>query len=1046
MQVGILGPLEVRADGASIPLGGVRLRTLLIRLALAPDRPVSVEALSDAVWHSRSDAEVPRNGLHALHALISRLRGALPDGATVRSVEGGYRLGLAPEAVDAVRFEQLARSGRAELDAGRPDVAAARLGEALALWRGEALADVADAPFAAATIARLDEMRLTAIEDRARANLHRRSEIPQLVGELQALSSAHPARERVRELLIRALHADGRPAEALESYERFRATLAEKYGTDPSPELRQAHLAVLRDDGQPTASRRTNLRAEVTSFVGRRAERTLVSQRLTEARLVTLVGPGGVGKTRLAATVAADLVDATAAVWLVELGSVTDPGDVARTVLGVVGGRGGAVDSSRDPVDRLVHALSSGTALLVLDNCEHLLDATAALAEELLARCPSLTLLATSREPIGIAGEAFVPVDPLVVPRRGAPVEHFLDSSPVRLFADRARAARPDFAATAANVAVIADICRRLDGLPLAIELAAARVRTLPVEHLLERIDSRFTLLTGGGRTAIPRHGTLRAVVAWSWDLLEDEERLLMESLAVFAGPITLDAVENICATRAPVVDAVSALVDKSLLRMVDGPTLHYHMLETIREYALEALTVRGDADRIRRAHARYFLARAEAAAPHMRGPEQLRWIELLTAERGNLLGAWHFCCSTGDADTAVRLATALSFYLTVHGDHREAARLLRMALDLAVESGERVREPATAAYLLNAVLAGDVAPIAATIDRFRGAAKSGHPSSGVIEPLLAIVSGDTAAGLTAIDTSRPHPSPFARAMLCLVRSMLNSNAGDLGDASRDLAAAADLFEKVGERWGLVTSLTFLGIAQTMLGRPSHAIAALERSMLPARELGSDDYQRLWLATAHEYAGDIDTARTYLHQVAAGIPAARHLALARLKLADMARREGDVSAADRESSSAWRAVGAGGDSDAVFQALYRTASGRLALAAGDGIGGRRELRAAHRAAVSTSDMVLVAMVGTAVAELLAEQGELPMAAEMLGAAHALRGAADALHPDVAGLTKRLRTALSSRPFGAAYDRGLRLRRSAALEILEAGLMSPPGPR
>jgi predicted ATPase/DNA-binding SARP family transcriptional activator len=1005
VQVGILGPLEVRADGDAVAIGGARLRTVLARLTLDAGRTVPAGTLADAVWPAGTDTR------HALHSLITRLRRALPAAGVVRSVADGYRLDVAPDAVDAVRFERLARAGRDALHAGQADVACRHLRAALALWRGDALADVPDAPFAAVAAARLDELRLTAQEDRAHAALLAGADPAGPVAELYALIAAHPGRERAHALLMRALHADGRAAVALDHFERVRADLADRLGVDPSSELRAAHVAVLRADRSRPPPRRGNLRAPLTSFVGRQRERELTVDRLAGARLVTLTGPGGVGKTRLACAVAAELAGGLpGGAWLVELAAVTDPDDVAATVLDALGDGG-------------PRAISRAT-LLVLDNAEHLLDPVAALAEELLGRYPSVRVLVTAREPLGIQGESIVPVPPLPVAPPTATAEELRESPAVRLFADRAVAANPGFAVTAANVAEVADICRRLDGLPLAIELAAARARSVPLDHLATVVDDRFTMLTGGSRTALPRHRTLAAVVAWSWDLLSDEERRLAEALSVFPGTITPSAAERVGPSGVPVRATLACLADKSLLQPVGGPDLRYRMLETIREYGTARLAEGAAAARA--AHARHFLDIAEAAAPDLRGPAQLGRLPALHAERDNLLGALRFAVGTGDADTAVRLASALSFPLTLYGDHAGAARLLRTALELPGTASAEVRAAAVAGYLLNTLISG-VDP--GDLDRFRAAARSAHPSAYSIEPLIAALSGAPADDLLPAGPPS-HTTPWGRAMFWLLRALLRDHNGDLGETVLDLEAAAREFRAVGERWGLATSLTRLGIARAQLGDMAGGHDALSRAVVPAGELGNDDHQRIGLAVVREYAGDPTAARAELHRVLAGSPPAHHTAMARLRLGDLDRRAGNLSGAACEYERADRAAALGGELDQHLRAQRLASRALLAVAREDPGAARRELAAGFAGTPS-------ATVAVALAAAIAAEGDPAAAARVLGAAHRLRGAADASNPDVVRVTGALRAlgdGLTER-----YESGRSLPRAAASALLHAEL-------
>ena len=603
--IGLLGPLEVRdRDGALVPVAGARLRTLLIELALAPGKLVPTAQLVDAVWGD----EPPAGAGNALQALVSRLRRALPE-AVVESHPAGYRLLIEPSAVDVTLFERLVADGRAALP-DDPARAASTLREALSLWRGPALLDVAGVAFFQPTLTRLDELLMTATERRVEADLQL-GRGAELVTELTALVAEHPLRERLVGALMRALSEAGRPAEALTVYERTRQTLADQLGTDPSPELSAVHTAVLRGqiDKAPAptveAARRTNLRTPLTSFVGRDADVAAVSELIDDYRLTTLVGPGGFGKTRLAVEVSRAMLDQLPdGVWLVELAAVADGTEVPAAVLASMDLREPSLvgrEKAQDPVDRLIAALRSRSALLVLDNCEHVVAAAATLADRLLAECPRLRVLATSREPLGITGEAVWPVDPLGLPPEDVESRDLLSYDAVRLLVDRARAVRPGFTVTNDNASAVARICRVLDGMPLAIELAAARMRTMAVAQLAERLDDRFRLLTGGSRTAVPRHQTLRAAIDWSWELLSDAERVLLRRLAVFTGGATQEAVQRVCAdavvTADQVPDLVAALVDKSLLVVSGDEVPRYRMLETIRAYGLDRLDEAGEGE-----------------------------------------------------------------------------------------------------------------------------------------------------------------------------------------------------------------------------------------------------------------------------------------------------------------------------------------------------------------------------------------------------------------------------------------------------------------
>ncbi|MGW2825532.1 AfsR/SARP family transcriptional regulator [Streptomyces sp. NPDC001443] len=715
----ILGTTQaLRPDGTSVAVGGARLRALVTVLALRPGRTVPASLLVDEVW----DGDPPADAPGALQALVGRLRRALGADA-VASVEGGYRLTAAADDVDLHRFERLTADGLRALADGDPAKAAGVLDDALALWHGPALADLPDRT---ARAARCETRRLDALRARHTAGLAL-GQAEQSLPELTALCEAHPLDEPLQTLRLRALRDAGRTAEALAAYEDVRQLLADRLGSDPGPELRALHTELLNPPeatagparqapgGRPPAladeprdSRRPgNLRARLTSFVGREADIDAIRGDLAGARLVTLLGPGGAGKTRLSQESAEGVRDvARDGVWLAELAPVDDPSDVPEAVLTAIGARetvlhgagaegirAAAADRYDDPVERLVEHCARQRMLIVLDNCEHVVEAAARLVEELLERCPELTVLATSREPLGVPGELLRPVEPLPEPVA------------LRLLAERGAAARPGFR-IADDAEACAEICRRLDGLPLAIELAAARLRMLTPRQIADRLDDRFRLLTSGSRTVRPRQQTLRAVVDWSWDLLDEDERDVLRRLSVFAGGCDLAAAEAVCGPAA--LEALGSLVDKSLVvaapsaapsdrctggetaRGVEPCTAHgdepqpaqgvgqssaqgpvpgpdagmrYRLLETVAEYAGERLDEAGRRTEAERAHLTYYRELARTTDPLLRGPGQLAAIERFQTEYENLRTALRHAVAARDEQEALCLVLSLVWY-----------------------------------------------------------------------------------------------------------------------------------------------------------------------------------------------------------------------------------------------------------------------------------------------------------------------------------------------------------------------------------------------
>ncbi|WP_460808635.1 ATP-binding protein [Micromonospora zhanjiangensis] len=521
------------------------------------------------------------------------------------------------------------------------------------------------------------------------------------------------------------------------------------------------------------------MRAALTTFVGRDEDLRRLTKQLAGNRLVTLIGPGGAGKTRLAGVAAAVLAeDIAGGAWLVELAPITDPADVPRVVLDTLGRRtdrpGETVGlAPRDTMGRLVDTLSTDETLIVLDNCEHVVDAAARLADDLLGRCPGLRVLATSREPLGILGEVLDAVPPLRLPPADAAPVDALAYPSVQLLRDRAAAVRSGFAVTDDNVADVVEICRRLDGLPLAIELAAARLRTLSPRQVAAGLDDRFRLLTGGSRTALPRHRTLRAVVDWSWGLLTGDERRLAERLAVFPSSITADSAAGAGGDDAAAL--LDALVDKSLLQVVgDG---RFRMLETIREYGLERLAAAGGVADVRAAHAGYFLRLVRTADPHLRTAGQLPWLRLLEAERENIVGALHFACDAGDADTALRIGAALALPLVIWGDGGIGGDVLTRTLTLPGPAPAAERAVVLAIRMITDMFGNErvpggseIAALAAAIDATRG---SDNPYLPLVDAFLAIFTDDTAAGIAAVDRggSMPTRGPAACCWRCAASS-----------------------------------------------------------------------------------------------------------------------------------------------------------------------------------------------------------------------------------------------------------------------------------
>ncbi|MFF9805535.1 BTAD domain-containing putative transcriptional regulator [Streptomyces coeruleorubidus] len=877
----ILGTTQaLRTDGTVVPVGGARLRALLTVLALRAGRTVPVGLLVDEVWGGEPPADAPG----ALQALVGRLRRALGADA-VASAEGGYRLTAAPDDVDLHRFERLAGEGLRALADGDPAKAAVVLDDALALWRGPALADLPDR---AAEAARRDTRRLDVLRARHSAALAL-GQAEQSLPELTALCDGRPLDEPLQTLRLRALRDAGRTAEALDAYEDVRRLLADRLGADPGPELRSLHAELLKlGDDSPASGPAAvapavgNLRARLTSFIGRESDLETIRRDLTAARLVTLLGPGGAGKTRLSQEAAATVRHAMpGGVWLAELAPVDDPAAVPEAVLTAVGARetvlyGAGAEGIRaavgdrldDPVERLAEHCSRPGMLLILDNCEHVAEAAARLAEDLLERCPGLTVLATSREPLGVPGELLRPVEPLPEPVA------------LRLLADRGAAARPGFR-TEDDPAACAEICRRLDGLPLAIELAAARLRMLTPRQIADRLDDRFRLLTSGSRTVLPRQQTLRAVVDWSWDLLDEDERDVLRRLSVFAGGCDLPAAEAVCGPVA--LEALGSLVDRSLVVAAppgesgDGE-MRYRLLETVAEYAAERLDESGQRAGTERAHLTYYRELARTTDPLLRGPGQLAAIRRLEREYENLRTALRRAVAVRDEQEALCLTLSLVWYWQMRDLRIEARNWCREVMALGPDPfAEPVRRaapvwqrctdapPPMAGEVLwearRGVHLAHLACMDTELDAWQNPRsqqklrtisltyEAGLPQNCRLPGLLwffaVMLTGDMDRLRVIMDASirtcRETPGfDWELASGLQMRANFLANRSDwAGDAARDADESLAIYQRLGDAWGTAEALSARAEARERKGDYTLAAADYEAAIAHAERVGA---------------------------------------------------------------------------------------------------------------------------------------------------------------------------------------------------------------
>ena len=1084
LDIGLLGPLQVRDEtGNPVHVGGRQLRVLLTLLALDAGRVVPVASLAGQLWPE----DLPGNPGNALQTLVSRLRAELRQagaGDVIESHPAGYRLAVPPGAVDVMAFEELAAQGRHALADGDAGEAARILRDALLTWRGEPLADAVGSDFADAAAAKLTELRASVLADRIEADLAL-GEGASLIGELRVLLSADPLAERPRAQLMRALYAAGRQAEAIAVYHEGRELLADQLGVDPSAQLEHVYLGILRGPAAgreqagavaeraavPAQARLSAARAQspLTSFVGRDEDLSRVLKSLRAARLVTLTGPGGIGKTRLATEALGRL---GAAARFLPLAPVTDPADVAYTVLDALGIREPviarrAAEPGTGPLDRLAAALGDRDEVLILDNCEHVIEAAAALAGHLLAACPRVRILATSRQPLRIDGETLCPVLPLPIPPVPSAPVMIASYGSVRLLRDRAVAVRPDFELGEANAAAVARICRALDGMPLAIELAAVWLRTLTPAQLAERLDDRFALLTGGSRTALPRHRTLRAVVDWSWELLSPPEQVLARRLAVFSGGTTLAAAERVCADdllpRAAVLPALSGLVDKSILGTAESQdrlSPRYRMLETVRAYGLERLADAGEDAAVRDAFAAYYLDLAETADPGLRAAGQGRWLRELTAEQDNLHAALRWTIARQQADTALHLVRALGWYWTLRGQPGEPEALARQVL--ALEPREQTPRMAEARVVCAITAAGDgweidsvrpaLAAAVADLRRWSPDTAPSHPIAAMGEPMLAMHDRDPNRAFAVFDRYMTSEDPWVRAAVPLLRGTFGSMLGRMDWAESDCRDALAAFRALGEAWGTAAVLIQLAEFARLRGENAAAVAALEEAGTLGQQLGAwGDLSHIGgkLAAVRLRLGDLAGARADLEQAereesARGIGPSDSATWLGLVRAELLYCEGDTAAAGRicagllvqleeKQSSWWYGV----------QAIIQARLALIALADGDETRCRALLAEALRIATSWVELPPVAGVIDAIAVLAQHSGQCATAvATLLGAAHAVRGCFDEGSLDAPSVRDAARAVLGADEFGAAYERGRSLPRDDALALAASAVTNP----
>jgi predicted ATPase/DNA-binding SARP family transcriptional activator len=1014
VRIALLGPVTLvdGARGVSIP--GEKQRTLLALLALARGEPVSADALVEELWPGAAPSD-PTNALQARVSAVRKVVGA----DRVRLTAAGYVLDLAPDDIDACRFEQLVDAGRGALDDGDHAIAAARLEEAIALWSGDvALADVPREGRVQLAAERLEELLAGAHEARIDAELalgrHER-----VATELRTLVARYPLRERLRAQLMLALYRCGRQADALAAYQNARSTFAEELGLDPGPTLSGLEGAILRHDPSllPGPAARPTIRRPRTSFVGRAADLRGIAAALADDRLVTVVGPGGIGKTRVATEVA---LRSEVEAWWVGLDSVDDGAGVLPAIALALGVGEEQLDSW----------IATRAMLLVLDNCEQVVDAVASVVEHLLDGTSRLHVLATSREALGVGGERLWPL-------AGLPAEEA-----TALFEARAPATAGD--------AALAPLCAELDGMPLAIELAAARTNVLAPAEIMSRLGNRFSVLSQGGRTAVPRHQTLRALVDWSYELLFDDEQRALAALSVFRNRFTMDDAEAVCSAvgleRGDIVDVVGRLVAKSLV-MADRGSLG--LLVTIRDYGAERLDAFGLASEARRAHALCLRDVAATLSPSLLTGDQLAAIDALAARDDDLNAALDWCEATGEHDAALAICAALGWYWYVRGVWWAARRRLESVLaqpdgDPVARGGslgwlahftlvtdadtDAAREAATEQHALGGEAGVAVLQAQADVHLMRVAAMSGD-MPGIAEPM-----NDAARRLADLD------EPFWAGWCPYFASVAALSAGRVDEAEPLINEVVDHFRRAGERWALFNALLHGGTFLELRGRLDEAAQWFGEALVHTGALrfrSAEARARVRLASVSEALGDADTAAEVCAQV---MDLARELGDGTLLnttcvvRARVARARGELDEADALTEAVLRAPEMRNRD--LFMVAINERGFVLAVA------GRRDealelFREALRRSTSNADFRFVATALEGVAGCLPD-ADASGSATLLGAAERIRGApvpgagADRAYHD--GVTVRVQAALGDARYGEALEAGRALSVAEAIVI------------
>ena len=909
LTVAVLGVVEVVRDGVRLDVPSGKTTELLVRLALDPGVPVRTDTLLEDLWG------VP-TGRNTLQSKVSQLRRALEDKDLLPATADGYVLAVAPEAVDATRAVRLAVASAAARTLGDAATSLDRARVGVALFGGEVLPGAGAGVWAEAQRFRLEEVRLGLVEDvlAARLDLGAGAEV---VVELEALVAAHPLREALWAALITALYRADRQADALAAYARLRRLLIDELGLEPGPALQTLEQQVLQQSrhlgstGGAPALRPGNVATASTSIVGRARDIDEVEAAVELHRLVTVVGPAGVGKTRLGIEVAHRLT-LPGGVWLVRLDAVDPGADLSQVLAETLHVSNGE--------QALLDRLSASPAVLLLDNCEHLAPPLARLVSLLLDAAPQLRVLATSQVPLGLEDEHRHQLEPLD------------QEESVTLFGRRAQKERSQFVLDPSTTAVVQEICRSLDGLPLAIELAASRVRSLSVTDIARHLDDRFTLLRDPNSFRPERRRALQAAIEWSYDLLFPDDQRALWALSCFAGSSSLAAAEAVLSALGvpahAVLDTISRLVDRSLV-IVDpgeGADVRYRLLDSIRAYARDRLRESGLTDTAASAHAQWYGETATWCDEHVRTDSQPRCLSIARAERANIDLALTWC-SQRDPLLGLRIANGFGWTWVVLGDGTAGAARVRNAIIDQAPARDRATGLLTAAWL--EASAGDLSLAQRDLDQARALAMD--LADDVLladvarhQAFLAIQQGrpDLVLSSTAesLASYRPRKLTWRTAASMLLAAFGSLMLGDTTSATRDATESVAILNICGDSWGVVHAQGLLGGIAQAEGRLDDAAKALERAADESATLGFPGQAALHrssLGRVQQRAADPRAGTSYRRAITeAGAGGdGRLAATARLHLARLQRAAGDAdgAAALLQENQHWYAAAGGGD-------------------------------------------------------------------------------------------------------------------------------------